>query len=115
FVFSLLWRRSNDRERVSLEARGAVCLYGPRMRLATSLRAIDWPSFSSGRSRSPARLAVGMGKLLLSGGLIGYLLYHYGPGYSRLGSIDPVLCMMGVAVFVLQIALNTIRWRLILT
>jgi uncharacterized membrane protein YbhN (UPF0104 family) len=66
-------------------------------------------------SRSPTRLAVSIGKLLLSGGLIGYLLYHYGPGYARLESIDPVLCMMAVAIFVLQIALNTIRWRLILT
>ena len=39
--------------------------------------------FSAGISRSPARLAVRIGKLLLSGGLIGYLLYHYGPGYGR--------------------------------
>jgi uncharacterized membrane protein YbhN (UPF0104 family) len=85
------------------------------MRLAISFRAIDWPSFSSGMSRSPARLAVSISKLLLSGGLVGYLLYHHGPGYARLESIDPVLCMMAAAVFVLQIALNTIRWRLILT
>ena len=34
-------------------------------------------------SRSPGRLDVSMGKVLLSGGLIGYLLYHYGPGYGR--------------------------------
>ncbi len=85
------------------------------MRLAISFRTIDWPSFSSSMSRSPARLAVSIGKLLLSGGLIGYLLYHYGPDYARLESIDPVLCMMAMAMFVLQIALNTIRWRLILT
>jgi glycosyltransferase 2 family protein len=85
------------------------------MRLAINFRTIDWPSFSSGMSRSPARLAASMGKLLLSGSLIGYLLYHHGPDYARLKSIDPVLCMMAVAVFVLQIALNTIRWGLILT
>src|SRR6266404_4489414 len=85
------------------------------MRLAISFRTIDWPSFSSGMSRSPARLAASIGKLLLSGGLIGYLLYYHGPDYARLESIDPVLCMMAMAMFVLQIALNTIRWRLILT
>jgi len=81
----------------------------------TNFRTIDWPSFSAGMSRSPARLGVSMGKLLLSGGLVGYLLYQYGPDYARLESIDPVFCMMAVAVFVLEIALNTIRWRLILT
>src|SRR5262249_2149947 len=85
------------------------------MRLAISLPTIDWPSFSSGMSRSPARWAVAIAKLLLSGGLIGYLLYHHGPTYASLESIDPVLCMMAAVVFVLQIALNTIRWRLILT
>jgi glycosyltransferase 2 family protein len=81
----------------------------------TNFRTSEWPSFSAGMSRSPARWAVSIGKLLLSGGLIGYLLYHYGPGYARLESIDPVLCMMAVAIFVLQIALSTLRWRLILT
>jgi len=30
-------------------------------------------------------------------------------------SIDPVLCMVAVATFVLQIALSTLRWGLILT
>jgi uncharacterized membrane protein YbhN (UPF0104 family) len=85
------------------------------MRLVINFRAIDWPSLSSGRSRSLGRLAVGIAKLLLSGGLIGYLLYHHGPDYKRLEGIDPVLCMMAAAMFVLQIALNTIRWRLILT
>jgi hypothetical protein len=85
------------------------------MRLAANFRTIDWPDFSSGIRRSPARWAVSIAKLLLSGGLIGYLLYHHGPGYARLVSIDPVLCTMTVAVFVLQIALGTIRWRLLLT
>ena len=85
------------------------------MRLASNFRTIDWPSFSSGMSRSPARLTVSIAKLLLSGGLIGYLHYHHGPNYARLESIDPVLCMIAVAIFVLQMVLNTIRWRLILT
>ena len=85
------------------------------MRLAINLLTINRPNFSAGMSRSPARFAVGIGKLLLSGGLIGYLLYHHGPNYARLGGIDPVLCMIAAAMFVLQIALNTIRWRLILT
>jgi hypothetical protein len=85
------------------------------MRLGANFRKIDRPGFSSGIRRSPARWAVSIAKLLLSGGLIGYLLYHYGPGYARLQSVDPVLCTMTVAVFVLQIALSTIRWRLLLT
>ena len=81
----------------------------------TNFRTIDWPGFSTGMSRSPTRWVVNIGKLLLSGGLIGYLLYYHGPGYARLESIDPVSCMIAVAMFVLQIVLNTIRWRLILT
>jgi uncharacterized membrane protein YbhN (UPF0104 family) len=85
------------------------------MRLAANFRTIDWPGFASGIGRSPARWAVSIVKLLLSGGLIGYLLYHHGPSYTRLQSIDPVLCTTTLAVFVLQIALNTIRWRLLLT
>jgi hypothetical protein len=97
------WRHEQQSVRASLEA---INNEPPDNRL---------DKFSAGMSRSPGRLAVSMGKVLLSGGLIGYLLYHYGPGYGRLESIDPVLCVVAVATFVLQIALSTLRWGLILT
>ncbi len=85
------------------------------MGFMTSFRTIHWPSSSPSLGRPRARLAINIGKLLLSGGLIGYLLYRHGPDYSRLKSIDPVLCMIAAAMFVVQITLNTIRWRVILT
>jgi glycosyltransferase 2 family protein len=72
------------------------------------------PSFSSGKSRFPTRLALSTGKLLLSAGLIGYLLYHHGLNHQRFEGIDPVLSAITVAIFVFQIAVNTVRWRLIL-
>jgi hypothetical protein len=88
------------------------------MQVATNAQAIDAPAdggrpgLPTGRRRLP-RLTLSGGKLLLSGGLIGYLLYRYGPDHARLERLDPILCTITVAIFVLQIALNTVRWRLI--
>jgi glycosyltransferase 2 family protein len=59
-------------------------------------------------------MALGVGKVLLSMGLIGYLFYRHGLHYERLGNADPILSAVTIAVVVLQIALNTVRWRLIL-
>jgi hypothetical protein len=59
-------------------------------------------------------MALGAGKVLLSMGLIGYLFYRHGLHYERLGNADPILSAVTIAVVVLQIALNTVRWRLIL-
>jgi uncharacterized membrane protein YbhN (UPF0104 family) len=73
------------------------------------------PSLSVAVRRVPARLALGTGKLLLSGGLIGYLLYRHGLPHEPLERIDPILSTITVTIFVLQIALNAVRWRLILT
>jgi uncharacterized membrane protein YbhN (UPF0104 family) len=90
------------------------------MQVATNAQAIDAPAdggrpgLPTGRRRLP-RLTLSGGKLLLSGGLIGYLLYRYGPDHARLERLDPILCTITVAIFALQIALNTVRWRLILT
>ena len=92
------------------------------MRLATNARTIDSPaesrsrmSFSSSIRSLSTRLVLSTAKLLFSGGLIGYLLYRYGPSYARLERIDPGFCAIAVAIVVLQVALNTVRWRLILT
>src|SRR5271156_6402188 len=92
------------------------------MRLASDTRTVDSPAedgsrqgFSVAVRRPPTRLALSTGKLLLSGGLIGYVLYRHGLNQERLERIDPILSTITVAIFVLQIALNTVRWRLILT
>jgi glycosyltransferase 2 family protein len=92
------------------------------MRLADNARTIDAStddsrpqSFFSGMRRLPTRLTLSIGKLLLSGGLIGYLLYRHRPSYAGLAGIDLMACTMAMAIVVLQIALNTARWRLILT
>jgi hypothetical protein len=73
------------------------------------------PVDSGGPRRLPTRLALSAGKLLLSGGLVGYLLYHHGFSHERLASIDPTLGAAAVAIFVLQLALATFRWRILLT
>jgi glycosyltransferase 2 family protein len=73
------------------------------------------PGAAVNERRLPLRLALSAAKLLLSAGLIGYLLYRHGLHRERLERIDPTLSAITVAVFVLQIALNTVRWRLILT
>ena len=97
-------------------------LIGSDMRLASAPRTVDplpeggsQPSFSSGRRRLPTRLALSSGKLLLSAGLVGYLLHHHGLNLERLEKIDPILGSVTVAVFALQIALATVRWRVLLT
>jgi uncharacterized membrane protein YbhN (UPF0104 family) len=59
-------------------------------------------------------MALGAGKVLLSVGLIGYLFYRHGLQYERFRSVDPLLSTVTIAIVVLQIALNTVRWRLIL-
>jgi len=91
------------------------------MRLAESPSTVDSagedgsrPGNSSGTRRLPTRLALGAGKLLLSGGLIGYLLYRHGLSHERLASIDLTLGAAALAVFVLQVALATLRWRILL-
>jgi uncharacterized membrane protein YbhN (UPF0104 family) len=65
-------------------------------------------------NRAPARLGLSAVKLLLSGGLIGYLVNRHGVHYDRFEGIDPVFSTITIAIVVLQIALNTVRWRLIL-
>ena len=92
------------------------------MRLASAPPTVDppgadgiQPALSAGMRRLPTRLAVSTGKLLLSGGLVGYLLYHHGLSLGRLARIDPILGSLTVVVFALQIALAAVRWRIILT
>ena len=65
--------------------------------------------------RLPTRLILSAGKLLLSAGLVGYLLYHHGLSLERLERIDPILGSLTLMVFALQISLTTIRWRVLLT
>jgi glycosyltransferase 2 family protein len=92
------------------------------MRLASAPPTVDSPgeggirpAFTSGIRRLPTRLALSIGKLLLSGGLVGYLLYRHGFDHERLERIDPILGLTAVAVFALQVALTAFRWRVILT
>ena len=73
------------------------------------------PVNSGGTRRLPTRLALSAAKLLLSGGLVGYLLDRHGLNHERLASIDPILGATTLAVFVLQIALASARWRVLLT
>ena len=96
-------------------------LAGSDMRLVSAPRTVDSsaegssrPGFSSGRRWSPIRLALTAGKLLLSGGLVGYLLYHHGLSHQRLARVDPMLGTMTVVIFALQMALATVRWRVLL-
>ena len=92
------------------------------MRLASTPPRVDpagedgsRPVNSGGTRRLPTRLALSAGKLLLSGGLVGYLLYRHGLNHGRLARIDPTLGAAALAIFVLQIALATARWRMLLT
>ena len=91
------------------------------MRLASSPRNVasrgegtSRPGFCSGLRRLPTRLALSIGKLLLSGGLVGYLVYHYGLNHQQLDRIDPIFGSTAMAIFVLQLALATVRWRVLL-
>jgi len=92
------------------------------MRLASSTRNVascgegtNRLGSSGGLRRLPTRLALSIGKLLLSGGLVGYLVYRHGLNPEQLEKIDPTLGFVTLAIFVLQIALATVRWRAILT
>jgi len=92
------------------------------MRLASSTRNVascgegtSRPGSSASLRRLPTRLALSIGKLLLSGGLVGYLVYRHGLNPEQLEKIDPTLGFVTLAIFVLQIALATVRWRALLT
>lgn len=102
---------------------GAIArqLIGSGMRLENALRTVDSygndatrRGFSSSMAWSPSRLVLSIGKLVLSGGLVGYLLYHHGLNHQRLARIDPLLGSITAAIFALQIALATVRWRILL-
>lgn len=53
-------------------------------------------------------------KLLVSGGLIGFLLYRYAPNYQRLAHANIGYCTAVIGLIVVQVALNAQRWRVIL-
>ena len=61
--------------------------------------------------RRYAPLAV---KFLVSGGLIGFLLYRHAPNYQRFAHINIAYCALVVGLICVQVALNTGRWRIIL-
>jgi uncharacterized membrane protein YbhN (UPF0104 family) len=50
----------------------------------------------------------------LSGGLVGYLVYHHGLSPERLEKIDPHLRFRNAGDLCLQITLATVRWRVLL-
>jgi uncharacterized membrane protein YbhN (UPF0104 family) len=68
------------------------------------------------RSKRHDRLRLGLNaaKLVVSVGLVGYLLARYAPTYDRLSHIDFAACAAALALIVLQTGLNTLRWRAIL-
>ena len=60
------------------------------------------------------RLIFALAKLLVSGGLIGFLIYHHAPNFNQLANVDVPFCLLTIMLFASQVVINAVRWRIIL-